>query len=56
LHDWFRSTIDWMRAAEIFTVRRVASPLRDLGSCIQIAVDMNGPITDDSIVLVEGDN
>jgi hypothetical protein len=45
-----------MRAVEIFTVRRVASPLLDLGRWVQATVDMNGPITDDSIVLVEGDN
>ena len=45
-----------MRAAEIFTVRRVASPLLDLGSWIHATVDMNGPITNDPVGFVEGDN
>ena len=45
-----------MRSAEIFTVRRVASPLLDLGSWVHATVDMNGPITNDSVILVDCDN
>jgi hypothetical protein len=56
LHDWFNSTIVWVWAAEIFTVRRVASPLLDLGSWIHATVDMNGTVTNDAVCFVEGDN
>jgi len=56
LHDWFKSAIVWMQTAEIFTVRRVASPLLDLGRWIQATVDMNRPITNHSVLFVEGDN
>jgi len=56
LHDWFKSTIVRMWAAEILTIRRVASPLLDLGSWVHATVEMYGTITDDAVCFVEGDN
>src|SRR5258708_18923756 len=56
VHGWFNSSIVRMWAGEIFTVRRVASPLLDLGSWIHATVEMSGTITNDSVGLVESDN
>jgi len=45
-----------MQAAEVLTVRRVASPLLDLGRWIQTTVEMYRSVTDDSVGFVERDN
>jgi len=56
LHDRLKSTIVRMWSAKILTVRRVASPLLDLGSWIHTAVEMYGTVTNDAVCFVEGDN
>jgi hypothetical protein len=45
-----------MRAAEILTIRTVAGPLLDLGTRIEIPMDVLGSSSNDAIGLIERDN
>jgi len=56
LYDRFKSTIVRMWAAEILTIRRVASPLLNLGIWVHTTVEMYWTVTDDPVGFVEVDN